>query len=1093
MKRSFLIFFSLLLFALTAHAQRVIKGTITDKKGDPVIGANVVAKGTTVGTVTDIDGRYMLSVPEGTTALVVSYTGYTNQELALGASNIADGSLEEGILLAETVVSALGVKRNKSDVPYANQTVSSDELNTTTSKSVLNSLQGKTAGVKINQASGATGASTRIVLRGETSLTQGNNALIVVDGVPINNSTASGGGGVGKDGDRDNYVDFGNRANDLNPDDVESVTILKGPSATSLYGSRGGSGVILITTKKGKSNDLGRPNVSLSTSYSSDNVYLIMKQQQQFGSGYQSCGGCGGGINIFMGENFAWGAPFDGRLIPWTAQPADEDGNLLPLKNGKYEQLVRPYSSVKNNLRNFFDIGSTKRINVGIDGATDKFNYLVSYTNFNVDGIVPFTNLKKNSFLINVGSNFSKKFSTGFSLNYVKVKQRGATEGGYPFGYSSGTPAYSFALQTPSNIPFEELRDYNSPYHDFRGFYGQYSINPYFILDQQKLLNNVDNIISSISAKYAVAKDLNILGQVSTNVSTGSIQENIPKFTYERALSWSDGELSDFGSPRENYSLGGYKEKNETRIDLIYDLKANYNWKINESWSLSPTIGLNSIEENYREVTGATVGGLVIPEFYHLTNGVQGSISTNTSSKYRLFGMYANAYLGFKNFVFAEYSARKDWSSTLPKGKRGFFYQGVGLSFVPSNLSNWNDNIVSYLKLRGSIGTAGKDAPKYRLNTYYNLNPIILDYGDDYRVRFPFGDGAGANKSNFIGNPDLKPELSLTTEVGIDIGLIKDRLSLEYTYYIIDSKNQIVDVNIPWSSGFSVIPSNIGRMQNKGHELSLKAKPIKTKNFNWDLFVNFSKNDNVVKTILENEDETDELNIYAGLVHFAGHGSLNLVAAEGKPFGTFKGTTYVYNEGRLVVDGTGNPKQSNTLEYLGSYQADYLMNFGTELKFKNLALNVIFDKRQGGLFFSGTKLSTEFNGTASTTTLNDRKEFVIPNSVDENGDANKANTQAYAYFKGLPASAFLLDASYLKLRELSLSYELSAKGCLSNTGFKSAIISIFGRNLKYWLPSENTFADPEVGGVGGASDAVGIETTTTPSFRSYGAEIRLKF
>ena len=207
MKRSFLIFFPLLLFALTAHAQRVIKGTITDKKGDPVIGANVVAKGTTVGTVTDIDGRYMLSVPEGTTALVVSYTGYTNQELALGASNIADGSLEEGILLAETVVSALGVKRNKSDVPYANQTVSSDELNTTTSKSVLNSLQGKTAGVKINQASGATGASTRIVLRGETSLTQGNNALIVVDGVPINNSTASGGGGVGKDGDRDNYVE----------------------------------------------------------------------------------------------------------------------------------------------------------------------------------------------------------------------------------------------------------------------------------------------------------------------------------------------------------------------------------------------------------------------------------------------------------------------------------------------------------------------------------------------------------------------------------------------------------------------------------------------------------------------------------------------------------------------------------------------------------------------------------------------------------------------------------------------------------------------------------------------------------------------
>ncbi len=1075
-------------------AQRTVVGTVSGDDGDVLIGASIRVKGTNSGALTDINGRYSVSVPAGATVLVYSYTGHKTQEITLGPSNTVDVVLEAGTKLEEVVVTATGLARNKSDVVYANQTVNSSDLNSVTNKSVLNALQGKVAGVKINSASGAVGASTRIVLRGETSLTQGNNALIVVDGVPVNNSAASGGGGTGKAGDRDNYVDFGNRGNDINPDDIESVTVLKGPAATTLFGSRGGSGVILITTKKGKRGD--KANITFSSSYSEEMPYLVYKPQQQFGSGYKSCNGCGGGIDIFMGENFAWGAPLDGQLIPWTGAPADADGNLIPLNNGKIEQLVRPYSAVKDNLKHFFDVGNTARNSIAIDGGTEKFTYYLSYTNFTNNGIVHNTKLNKHNLLLNVGSQFSTKLRSDFSLSYSKINQRGATEGGYPFGYSSGTPAMAFATQTPPNIPFAELRNYNSPYHDFKGFYGQYSINPFYILDQQDVRNTVDNIVSSVSLTFTPVQYLSVVGKISTNFITSNVTEKGPKFAYERTLSWSDGTLSDFESPRNAFSLGYYKESTNRIIHMIYDAYANYSRPLGENFKISSTLGFNSIDQANRFVAGTTVGGLVIPDFYDLTNSAESPRASAASGKYRIMGGYFNTSLGFKNWVFGEYSARQDYSSTLPKDKRGFFYQGGGLSIVPTNLETVHLGPLNFLKIRTGIGTAGKDAPQYRLDSYYGLNPLLLDLGDDYQVRFPFNGQPGAQKLNVIGNPDLKPELSVTAEAGVDLGFLDNRIEIEYTYYHINSKNQIVDVNIPWSSGYSVIPLNIGRMTNKGHELAVRLNVVRSRMFDWKLYGSWSKNKNVVEEIIKNEDNTDELNIYTSLVHFAGHGSLNLVAAEGKPFGTFKGTTYQYDpQGHLIVDAVGNPKQSTTLEYLGDYQPKFLASLGTEIRvMKNLSIRALLDGKKGGLFYSGTAVSTEFNGTAQTTVIHDRQPFVVENSVVADGSGgfttNTTETSAYNYFKAQPAGAYLFDASYLKLREVAISYSFPS----TRLGmFKGLTIGVFGKNLKYWVAKENVFADPEVGGVGGASDAVGIETTTTPSTKSYGAEIRLNF
>ncbi len=515
----------------------------------------------------------------------------------------------------------------------------------------------------------------------------------------------------------------------------------------------------------------------------------------------------------------------------------------------------------------------------------------------------------------------------------------------------------------------------------------------------------MDNVISSASLTFSPNKYLSFTGRVSTNFIISSVTEKGPVFNYENAYTWSDGELLDGGRGGSTFSLGSYKEGSNRITDLIYDGFATYSRDLSSDFKLTTTLGINSIDQARRQVSGTTVGGLIIPGFYDLTNSVQEPRAATLSSKYRLWGAYFNNSLTYRNFLTLEYSARQDYSSTLPKGNRGFFYQAVGFSYVPTNLSSVNLGPISNLKFRGGIGSAGKDAPLYRLNTYYNLNPLLLDLGDDYQNRFPFGEVTGAQKGNSIGNPELKPELSITTEFGLDLGFFNDRLQLEYTWYHINSKNQIVDVNIPWSSGYAFVPVNIGRMVNMGHEIGISVTPVYTKDFKWKVFGTWSKNDNEVKEILAN-DEVDELNIYTGVIHFSGHGSLNLVAVEGQPFGTFKGTNYVYDaNGKIVVNASGNPLRSSELEYLGSYQPDFLATLGTELTYKNFTLRALLDGRQGGVFYSGTKLSTEFNGTAITTLLKDRQPFVLDNSVTENGDANTTQTTAYAYLRGLPASA----------------------------------------------------------------------------------------
>lgn len=1060
MKKTLLLWlFGLLLTAQVYAQNRTLSGTVTDAaSGEALIGVNVTGKGTTIGTVTDIDGKYTLELPKDVTVLVFTYVGYTNLEKAITSLKIDAAMSLEGQLLEETVITAMAIKREKRSVVSALSTVTSEDFNKGNTN-VIGAIQAKVPGLRINTVGGQVGASTRIVLRGETSITGNNNALIVIDGIPVNNA-------VSREGtSSSNFVDFGNRANDINPDDIESVTVLKGPAAVALYGSRGASGVVLYTTKSGK-NLAGKDkkfNVNVNSQVLFDKVYLQFQRQDQFGQGYQ-----GQPDPI---ENFSWGPAFDGVVRPWTRPVETPNGT---------SQLIRPYSAVKKQLEDAFDLGITMTNNLSLEGGNDKFTYFLSYGNLRNTGIFPNTFYKRNSITANASAKLSDKISTKFNIQYSNISQRGMQ------GQSNGGAyegPYQILIQQPINIPIKELRDFNSPYHDFQGYYGGYTPNPYFILANTNNDNQADNLIGTIELEFKPVEYISLLARVGNNFTLSNNYIRRPQYNY-------------VGSGSQPIGADRYSEFSDKRNQLTIDAIATFNKEIVKNVNLTLLGGYNYNEQRYNTLFATTQGGLVVPGFYHLNNSVAPSITENEVYLYRLIGMYGTMNIGYKNLIFGEYTARNDWSASLPRGNRGFFYQGGGVSFVPtelikkSSIRDW----ISYLKVRGNVGTQGKDAPMYRLQSTFTPSPTLA--GGNIPTQFPFLglDGSivpGYGLGNRIGNPDLKPELTFSWEVGADVTLLKEYLTLEYTYYEQNSKNLIVDVSLPSSSGFTTTAKNIGQVKNKGHELSATVHALRNiKGVNWSFRMAFAKNNNVVVKV---SDEADELALSTG--------SIQVVAVTGSPIGTFKAYDYLRApDGRVIVNSLGVPSASTEFTYYGNYQAKYTMGFGSTLSWKGLSVDIQFDHRQGGQFYSGTKEAGEWNGTTLSSLVNDRQPYVFPNSVIDNGDGTftentRPMTDVFELVGNLSndvTSRNLLDASYIKLREASISYTLDKK-FFKKAPISAITFSVIGRNLKFWLPAENTFADPETNSFGYAGNVQGLEFGSVPTTRSVGFDVKFKF
>lgn len=1066
MKKTLLLWlFGLLLTTQVFAQNRTLSGTVKDATtGEALIGVNVTGKGTTMGTVTDIDGKYTLELPKDVTSLVFSYIGYTNLEKQILSLNIDAAMSAEGKQLEEVVVTSFAVKRESRSTSFATQTVKNEDFNKT-GGNVFDALQGKVAGVKINATSGQVGTSNRVVIRGESSITGNNNALLVVDGIPINNKFR------GDDNFVSNYTDFGNNGNAVNPDDIESMTVLSGPSAVALYGSRGTSGVIVITTKSGKSKDKDKLKVAINSSVGFDKVYLVYKRQEKYGEGYYPNG-------IVPGENFSWGPAVDGITRIWTAP--------YTLPDGSTAQLIRPYSAIKDQLKQFFNTGITVNNGISFQGSSDKFNYYVSYNNLNNKGTIPGVYYKKNNVTFNANANLTKNFSTSFGLKYTNINQDQKVS-----GREFANP-YQAAIQTPINIPISEVRDYNSPFQNLEGYYGSYTPNPFFVLAKTSSISKSHNVIANLELNYKPIEDLTLTARIGENIVVQDINIQKPKYEYTVDKFNPD----NIGGARVG-NPGSYKQESWLTSDLNVDLTASYKRDLDKKkkFNLSLLGGATYTENYERYLTASTVGGLVIPDFYDISNSVENPFSNQFSEKQRLLGVFANVNLSYNRMLFLEYSARNDWSSTLPIKNNHFFYQAGGISFIPTELFKTQNKWLNYLKIRANAGTAGKGANPYKTASVFLSNPSFDDYSDvGFQQKFPWVTAAGSTvsgytKGNNIGSPDLKPELTFTWEVGTDIGLFEDRLKINYTYYDKSSKNLLVDVNLPASSGYLTQTKNIGKISNKGHELAVVATPIRNlKNVTLELRMTYSKNKNKVIKVA---DDVKELAL-------GGSTDASTFAAEGLPFGAWKVYDWAKDSlGRYIVSATGIPTQATTREFVGSIQPEYRMGFGGRLSWKGLSFDIQFDMSKGGLFTSGTKELSDFNGTSLSSLQNDRLPYLMPNSVVKAANGSYIeNTVSmidpYPFFRDLPSKYMLIDASYIKLREASISYTLPSKA-YGKSPITGITIGAFGRNLKFWLPASNVFADPESNSVGGNTNDQGFEQGTTPSSRSYGFNFKLEF
>ena len=1050
----------LLLLSATAFSQRTITGTVTDAKtGEKLLGVVVGVKGTTLGTNTDASGNYSIAVPATAKTLVFSLLGMRTKEVDLGAENVVSVALEEDLKdLDEVVVTANAIKREKRSLGYATTQVTAKELMTSSDRSALNLLSGKVAGLTIVNNGGSPGSSTRVTLRSPVNITGDNQALIVIDGIPINNSSS-------QNTDNLNYqVDAGNRVNDINPDDIESINVLEGPQAAALYGSRASNGVIVITTKKGVSRangGTGKNTIRYSMGYTWEDILKLPDYQNEFGQG--------GEMAPDSRENFSWGPRFvkgaDGNypLTPW--------GQAITDANGVTTQRVKPYAPLPNNVKDFFDMGHTLTNNIGISGGTAHTGYNLSFGNLKNTGVIPGTDYKRNTFTVTSSSDFANNFYSDMTLMYAQSTSNLSTQGQ---GYS----VYDQVLQTPRDIPIKELEDLNNKFNTLDNYYGAYTLNPYFVLKNSGTTSKIDNFIAAFTVGYKATSWMDVKLRLGTNFVLDNRKFHEPVTSVTSGQNSGNTDANNKGLYTETLTNNG-----EINSDLIIGLHKD----INKDIKIMGNLGHNVNQRSFQQNRVSTAGGLVIPGFYSTANSKDSKDAETSSSLRRLWAIWADATISYKNYAFLTVTGRNDHSSTLSKDSRSFFYPSVNLSCVFTDALKIDKKILNYGKVRVAFAKVGKDPLPYRLATTYGAYTVGDGYKDS-RVDFPVNNVAGFSRGNRIGNPTLTPEFTTSTEFGTELSFLKNRISADFSYSIGKTTNLILDAAIAPSSGYTAYTTNAGELSFSGFGLKLRGTPIQTNDLTWNVTVLFSKYRTMVTSLNEGAEQ----------LSFGGLSSASIVAATGQPFGTFyvKGTQTV--DGKVVVDSiTGLPVVNTEPSYMGTYQPDWTGSIINSITYKGFTLNANIEHRQGGMFYSRTKDIMEFVGTSANTIENNREDYVIPNSVYLGGDgAYHPNTTQKVHPQDLWTDqanngANMLNATFTKLRELSLTYQIPAK-MLSKTPLGNATIGISGRNLWIKTHKDNIFVDPETSSFGTGNDQ-GFEFTTIPSLRSYGFNLNVTF
>jgi len=1065
MRKLLLIACLIMLQGLLYAQERTISGQVVDDNGESLPGVNVVLKGSTQGTITDLDGNYKVPLNGDDDAILVfSFIGMQTKELPVGGRSVLDVTLSQDVTqLTEVVVTAFGVEREKKALGYSVQDVKSDELTKTDQTSVLNSLQGKVAGAQISNAGGAIGSSTRIVLRGPTSLLGNNQALIVVDGVPINNGTSNN---VQASGNfYDNIVDAGNRANDINPENIESVSVLKGPAAAALYGSRAANGVVLITTKKG-TNTAGKTNINFNSSYTWSKVYIIPKMQNKFGQGQF------GDNQNYLFDQESWGDAFDGSLRPYGAVV----NNI---------QRYKPYEALPSNVQDFWETGNTFQNSLSLSGGNADATYFLSFNDMQQNGVMINTDMRRNNLTFNGSANLGDKVTTSASINYVRTKANLPMIG-------QRNQALAQVYNMPRDMSVVDMKDLDDPFNTPDGFFTSFIVNPYYSLKRDFSSQDMNRIFGNVQLAYAP------VDWISGTLRVGSDVIADQRNTYHDLVQYQPG------SPNAGAAFNSDGEYTEQRLntrEINVDAMVNVNRDLMPDLQLNVLVGYNF---NQRETDNlfTTIDALTLPRFPSLSNVSGSYTSGGIATKRRLYGVYGSADLSYKGYLFLGATYRTDWSSTLPLDNNSFSYPSVNLGFVFTDAFEITNNILSFGKVRLSYAEVGNDAGTYLTNSVFQQTNIGASFAT---IQFPFNNGTvivpGFSEGNTIGNPNLQPEITKAYEAGIDIRLFNGRVGIDATYYNSTSESQILNTSVAPSSGFTTQVVNIGKISNKGVELQLNTTPLKIGAFRWDLSVNYTKNVNRVEEL--DPGNTELVLVAQGLTP-----GLKLVV--GKPYGVFEATQALKTaDGKVVVGPDGIPLDDPNPVEIGSIQPDWYGGATSTFSYKGLSLGITMDTRQGGKVVSSTAAQLYFAGLAEETAFNDREEWIVPNSVVQTGtddDGNpiySPNTTPLTMYGGGNVrnywaqiqggsrnDAVLLDASYLKLREVALRYTIPT-ALISKTPFKGITVGAVGRNLWLRTQGNNHFIDPEASAFGNGN-AQGYEFLGIPPQATYGFDLKIK-
>jgi TonB-linked SusC/RagA family outer membrane protein len=1065
------LFFSILLFMgiLTANSQtRVLTGKVTSSEDNlPIPGVSISVEGTTLGTVTDMNGNYTLQVPEDARILIFSFVGMATQEISIeGRSSVNVEMQPATIGLEEVVVTALGIQRSEKSLGYSTQSVGGEQLSEAPELNLVNSLSGRVAGVHITNSSGAVGSSSRMILRGATSIYGDLDPLFVIDGVPIANAnygTSTGYGGF----------DMPNGVADIDPSIIESVNILKGPSAAALYGLRAANGVVVITTKKGaRGRALG---VEVSQSVTFENPLILPDYQNSYGQGpskhyfeYVNGTSADGGVDE------SWGPPLDvGLKFMQFSSFINNPDNPQP----------EPWISHPDNVKNFFETGLTSRTNVSVSGGSDVTTFRLDAGYSGQDGMIPFTDFRRINLNGSGSHKITEKFQVNFGMKFIKSDSDNLPNSGY-----DGSNVVQQTIWSGRQVDFEALKDWkNIPKALPGSVFGegdlplnwntQFQNNPYWQMETNRNKFNRNRYIGNLGFKYDIADWLNLTGNAG-----------LDNYVTKTSVSLAKGSSNDaptywrFGSAfNRDSSEGFYDEEENNRMEVNADLMFNINKSISDHFAFMGSIGGSMMHRqstyDYRAIQ------LELPDLYNLGNMKAGTSLVNRNEHYQrsINSLFGSAEFSFREYLFLTFTGRNDWASVLPLNNNSFFYPSITVSAVLSDMLPIKSNTLNFLKVRGGWAQVGSNGP--------------LDPGEIHPVyelsSAPWSGNTFAEFPNTLNNANIKSQTTTGYEGGLELRMFSNRLRFDFTYYDQTSVDLVLPVQVSTSSGVGYVWDNVGELNNKGVEVQLSGTLIETanKDFALDFGINFAKNNNMVLKAGK-DNENDEETLLIGNLW-----NMNLEAREGYAYGAIVGTALSRTESGEVIYTNGLPDLGET-EVLGGIQPDWTGGLSLGITYKGLNLGGLIDTKMGGNIYSMTTAWGRYAGVLAET-LEGRETGIVGDGVMLKDDVyvpNDVVVSAEVFNHGAYGDQIVetsvFDASYVKLRELTLSYNLP-RSVVSQIGLENVNFGVIGRNLAI-LYKRAPHIDPE-SAFDSSNEMQGMEFGQLPSARSIGLSVNVKF